>query len=90
MDLLIEICLELLFEGTVELSGNKKVPKWIRYPLLVLVLLFVSAVIIGIMVLGVFIATTDLLIGLGIIAIGLVFLGGLIYKIMKVHKEMKK
>lgn len=39
MDLLFEFLGELIFEGSIELSKNKKVPKWIRYPLIVFILL---------------------------------------------------
>ena len=34
MDFLIELVLDLIFEGSMELSNNKKVPKWIRYILI--------------------------------------------------------
>lgn len=90
MELFIEICLELIFEGTLELSGNKKVPKWLRYTLLSVLLLFFSAVIIGLLVIGVLlIINAELWAGLLIVVLDLVLFGGLIYKVKKVHKEMK-
>ena len=94
MELFIEICLELIFEGTLEgtleLSGNKKVPKWLRYILLSVLLLFFSAVIIGLLVIGVLlIINAELWAGLLIVVLDLVLFGGLIYKVKKVHKEMK-
>ena len=39
MDVLMEFLGELILEGSVELSKSKKVPKWIRYPLIVIILL---------------------------------------------------
>ena len=94
MELFIEICLELIFEGTLEdtleLSGNKKVPKWLRYTLLSVLLLFFSAVIIGLLVIGVLlIINAELWAGLLIVVLDLVLFGGLIYIVKKVHKEMK-
>lgn len=90
MDLIIEICLELFFEGATELSGNKKVPKWLRCILLSVLLLFSGAIVIGLLVVGVLLmVNSELWAGVIIIAIDLVLLGGLIYKVMKVHKEMK-
>ena len=77
-------------EGTLELSGNKKVPKWLRYTLLSVLLLFFSAVIIGLLVIGVLlIINAELWAGLLIVVLDLVLFGGLIYKVKKVHKEMK-
>ena len=43
MDYIIEFLLELVFEGTFEISKSEKVPKYIRYPLIVLVLLFFTS-----------------------------------------------
>lgn len=39
MEYLVDILLELIFEGSMELSKSKKVPKLIRYPLIVFILL---------------------------------------------------
>ena len=44
MELLFEFLGELLFEGLVEVIQNKKVSKWIRYPLLGLVSVFYLAI----------------------------------------------
>lgn len=34
MDFILEIIFELLFEGIIAVIQNKKISKWIRYPLL--------------------------------------------------------
>ena len=39
MEFLIELVLELIFEGSMEISSNRKVPKIIRYPLIGLIFL---------------------------------------------------
>ena len=43
--MLIEAILDLLFDGSVEIAKNKKISKKIRYPLIGLVILFVSLAI---------------------------------------------
>ena len=45
MDILFEFFLELIVDGVIETSGNKKLSRWIRYPLIALVVLFFGAVI---------------------------------------------
>lgn len=45
MELIFEILIELVLEGTLELSQNIKVPKMIRYPLIFLIVLLFIGVI---------------------------------------------
>ena len=45
MDFLFELIFELIAEGTVELSKSGKVPKFIRYPLIAIIVIFFAAVI---------------------------------------------
>lgn len=44
MEILLEIVGELVLEGCLAVGSNKKISKWVRYPLLTLVLLFYLAV----------------------------------------------
>ena len=37
-------------EGTMELSTNKKVPKWIRYPLAIILILFFTIIFGGLII----------------------------------------
>lgn len=39
MDLLFEIIMELFLEGSIEINSNERVSKWIRYPILVMLIL---------------------------------------------------
>lgn len=52
MDDFIEFLLELLLDGSIEVSKNKKVPKWIRYPIMILLILLFSLVLLFIIYLG--------------------------------------
>ncbi len=40
MDIILEAVFELLFEGIVAISSNKKISKWIRYPLITIIAAF--------------------------------------------------
>ena len=44
MDILIEFIFELIFDSAVEVAKEKRVSKWIRIPLCILILLFFVAV----------------------------------------------
>ncbi len=45
MELLLEIIFELVIEGSAEVAKNRKISKWIRYPIVVLISLFIIAII---------------------------------------------
>ena len=45
MELLLEIIFDLIIEGSAEVAKNRKISKWIRYPAIVLISLFIIAVI---------------------------------------------
>ncbi len=40
MEFILEFIFELIFEGSVEISANNKISKWIRYPLIVIIVAF--------------------------------------------------
>lgn len=45
MELLLEIIFDLIVEGSAEVAQNRKISKWIRYPVVVLISLFIIAII---------------------------------------------
>lgn len=53
MDMLIELVVDLLFDAGLEVTKNKKISKWIRYPLIVLIALFIIGVIGCLMCVGI-------------------------------------
>ena len=59
MEFLLEFLLELIWEGSVEASRSSKVPRWIRILLIVLLSAFVSGVLIGVGVAGVYVIVTQ-------------------------------
>lgn len=73
MELIIEFVIELLLEGSFELSKNLKTPKWLRYPLIFLVSLFFIAVIAIILIVGFLALEESTIIGLLLIIIAAAF-----------------
>jgi len=84
MEFLIEELLNLIFEGSIEISSNKKVSKWIRYPLIVIIILFFSVIIFGLLILGIAIMEDNMLAGILIVLLSLILLVGCIIKFRKI------
>ena len=86
MEEIIEIVLDLILEGSMQLSQNKKLPKWIRYSLIGFLILFFSIVIISLFIIGLVILKESIL-GYLIIIISLLLLIGGIIKVKKVYSK---
>ena len=89
MDFLFELLLELIAEGTVELSKSVKVPKYIRYPLIGLIVLFFIAVIGIVLIAGFVSLEQNLLLGFIIIALAIFMLIMGIVKFRKTYLTRK-
>ncbi len=89
MEILLECLFELAIEGTMELGTNIKVPKVIRYPVLVLILLFFAGVIVGMFVLGVVLWKDDLFFGILMMILGMFFLVGTIVSAYRFYQQKK-
>ena len=91
MELLLEIIFELLLEGSAEIAKDKKVKKLIRYPLAVLLSLFILAVIIALLVVGIIFLTeketNKKLAGILFIAFDIVLMVSAIKKILKIRQN---
>lgn len=74
MEFLIEVLVELICEGTVELSSNKKVPKYIRYPLITLIVLFFTMIIFGVLFLGIKVLEQNPILGIILVVLGVLLL----------------
>ena len=71
MEYIFEFILELVFEGSIELSKSNKLPKYIKYPLIIVIVLFFIAVIGLIFLLGILSLKENILLGILLILIGL-------------------
>ncbi len=89
MDILFEIVFDLVFEGCFELSSNRKVPKWIRYPLTVLISLFFIFVIAMLVGFGIVLFSESVLIGLLFEGLAVFILIGSIVKFRKIYLSRK-
>jgi len=92
MDFIFELLFELIAEGTVELSKSVKVPKFIRYPLIAIVILFFVGVI-GLMVFaGLAAFQENVILGIALIAIALLILvmGIVKFRITYLKKKNEK
>lgn len=90
MEYLFEFLLELILEGSVEASKNSKVPRYVRYPLIALIVLFFVAVI-GLIFLAGFISLKDnKILGLLLILLGAYMLIMSIVKFRKIYLIKKE
>ncbi len=92
MESIFEFIFELILEGSVEISKSSKIPKWIRYPLIVIIALFFIAVIGIILLAGILSLKENIFIGIFLILVGLLMLTMSILKFremywMKVKKK---
>ncbi len=71
MEYIFEFILELVFEGSIELSKSNKLPKYIKYQLIIVIVLFFIAVIGLIFLLGILSLKENILLGILLILIGL-------------------
>lgn len=71
MEYIFEFILELVLEGSIEVSKNNKIPKYIRYPLIVIIALFFIAVIGVIFLAGILSLKENVILGIFFIFIGL-------------------
>lgn len=89
MDLLFELIAEIILEGSMEIASNRKISKWIRYPILGLLVLFFAVLIFGIILLGIILLDDNILAGIFMIALGIFFLVASIIKSKKTYFDVK-
>ena len=74
MELLIEFLVDLILEGSLEISEDERMPKWLRYICLTIVITVFSIVITGLFVLGVYIGKENIYAGIFCILIAFILL----------------
>lgn len=90
MEFIIELILELLLEGGLEISSNKKISKWIRYPLIIFITIIFLSVILLILYLGLSLLNDWFLAGMVFLVIGIIMFISAIIKFKKLYLEKKK
>lgn len=89
MEVIIEILCEVVLDGIVEVITNKKINKWIRYPLTAVFLSFYLCVIVLVGVLSIKLWHESILASIILIAINLLLIIGLVLIIKKVISKQK-
>lgn len=89
MEILFEFILELVLEGSIEVSKNKKIPKYIRYPLILILFIFFLFVIGLIFLVGFLILKENILLGSCFIFIGIIFFLCCVVKFYKIYLKRK-
>ena len=89
MDILIELVLDLLLEGSIEASKCKKTPKVIRWLLLLFIAVFFLGVICLMFFVGLIIIKDNILVGIFILLISAFMLIASIIKFKKVYLSKK-
>ena len=90
MDFIIELIFEILFDGLLEISKSNRVPKFIRYPLIIIILLIFILVIGFIFIASILAFKENKLAGLLLIIIDLFLIIGTISKFRKEYFTKKK
>lgn len=92
MEFIFDFILEFIFDFIFELAFENSVPKYIRYPLLVIITLFFIAVIGVLFFAGISFSKENILIGIFFILVGLFLLIMSIIKLRKTYftKTKKK
>jgi hypothetical protein len=89
VDFVIELVLDLLWEGTVALSQSKTIPAWLRYILIGLIALFCTAVFAVIFLVGLLLLQKTILGGLALVGVGIVMAAMGIHKFRKLYLKRK-
>ncbi len=84
MDFIIELFLELILEGSLEISKNKKIPKIIRYPLIFLIVLFFGIILVFMFLVSVSLWKRQKIISFLMFIISLSLFFACIYKFKKI------
>jgi len=89
MDIIFEMILEIFLEGSLEICSNKKLSKWIRYPLLMILTLIFIAIVLGLLMLGIYLFKTSIIISLIFIVCSFLLCIGTIIKLKNLYDERK-
>lgn len=82
--------MEFFLEGMINIGVSRRVPKWIRYPVLVFILLIYVLLICGLLFLGVSVFKVNIFGGLFILLVVLCLFFMSLFVFKKKYDEMKK
>ena len=86
MELILEVLLELILEGTIEISKSKKVPNIVRYPLIIfIILLFIGVLLVIFCTCIIAYQKINKICGILLIIIGIIMLVSSVIKFKKIY-----
>jgi len=86
-EIVIDFIVSLFIENTDNIIKNKKISKWIRYPVIFIAIVLSSLITIAPIILGIVLLDKNITASVIFILIGTVFTLLMIYKIKKIIKE---
>ncbi len=90
MELILEFIFELIFEGSVEISANKKISKCIRYPLIAIIATFYLGLIGLFFMIGIDLFNQNILGSLFMIALAIFLLVICVLAFRKIYFKKNK
>lgn len=90
MEFIFELIAEVLVDGGIEVGTNKKISKWIRYPILFILISLCLAVTFLVIFVGISIFEKSALGSILIIFVGIILFIGVIFRFRKLYIENKK
>lgn len=90
MEFIMELIVEVLLEGSLEISKNRLFPKWIRYPLIFIIVLIFIIMIVALMFLGMFYIKENVFIGVLLILISVIIFFASIAKFKNTYMKRKE
>lgn len=87
LEFIFECILEIFVEGGMEVGSNKKISKYIRYPILFLLVIFFLGVISLILFIGISIFKESTLCSVIIISVAFIILIEVIVKFIKIYNK---
>lgn len=87
LEFIIECILEIFVEGGMEVGSNKKISKYIRYPILFLLVIFFLGVISLMLFVGISIFKESALCSVIIISVAFIILIEVIVKFIKIYNK---
>lgn len=89
MEFLIEFLVDLILEGSMEISEDERMPKWLRYICLTILTIVFGLVTIGLFILGVYVGKENIYAGIFFILIAFILLISGIVKFEKKYIQRK-
>lgn len=89
MEFLVEFLISFAFEGAIEIAGEEKIPKFIRYPIAAVVALLFAAVVCLVFFAGFLAFCENTALGVLIISIGLFMFTTITSRIVKSVKRRR-